>query len=271
MEIHFFISHWGNEHLSPEQFFRKAKDAGYDGIEYNISLETKNFERIHRLFEKHGLLFIGQQNLNITGTFQEHLHQLKNHLKFIAGFGPVLINSHTGKDYFDLNVNAEIVEAVDQVSKETGIPIVHELHRGRFLYSSSAAKNYFDRFPDLQIAADFSHWCCVSESLLEGQEEIVEEAIKRSKHIHARVGYSQGPQVSHPFAPEHKAALEKHLHWWQKIVAYQKSVGSKSLTFTVEFGPPPYMPTLPFTNQPVIDLWDLNLKMMHFLKEKIAD
>jgi len=57
MEIHFFISHWGNEHLSPEQFFREVKDAGYDGIEYNIcqpvtDLWELNLKMMHFLKEK---------------------------------------------------------------------------------------------------------------------------------------------------------------------------------------------------------------------------
>jgi len=269
MDIHYFISHWGNEQLTAETFFSKVKNAGFDGIEYNIPPEATDFLNIHRLFKEYDLLLLGQQNMNITGTFQEYLYRLENHLKFIAGFSPVLINSQTGKDYLDFEVNSRIVKMIERVSKETGMPIVHELHRGRFLYSASVAKQFFSRFPDLRIAADFSHWCCVSESLLEGQEDAVEEAVKRSIHIHARVGNSQGPQVAHPFAPENKYALVNHLEWWQRIVDYQKAIGRKSLCITVEFGPPPYMQTLPFTKQPVADLWELNLKMMHFLKENI--
>lgn len=269
MDIHYFISHWGNEQLTSETFFSKVKKGGFDGIEYNISPKTTDFLNIHRLFKKYDLLLLGQQNMNLTGTFQEYLSRLESHLKFIAGFCPILINSHTGKDFLDFKVNSLIIEMIDRVSKETGVPIVHELHRGRFLYSAPIAKQFFSRFPNLRIAADFSHWCCVSESLLEGQEDTVEEAIKRSNHIHARVGNAQGPQVNHPFAPENEYALTKHLEWWQRIVDYQKSIGRESLSITVEFGPPPYMPTLPFTNQPVANLWELNLKMMHFLKENI--
>lgn len=271
MNIQYLISHWGNEHLNPDAFFSKVKKAGFDGVEFNVSPYATDFENIHRLFKKYDLLLLGQQNMNIIGTFQEYLHQLESHLKFIAGFGPVLINSHTGKDYLDFELNSRIVEMIDRVSKETGMPIVHELHRGRFLYSASVAKQFFNRFPDLRIAADFSHWCCVSESFLEGQEDSIEEAVKRCNLIHARVGNAQGPQVTHPFAPENEYALVKHLEWWQRIVDYQKSIGRDSLFITIEFGPPPYMPTLPFTNQPVADLWELNLKMMHFLKENIRN
>ena len=162
-----------------------------------------------------------------------------------------------------------IIEAADLVSKDTGIDVYHETHRGRCLYSAPITKLYFDAIPELKISADFSHWCCVSESLLEGQEDVMDDAIKRTGHIHARVGNSQGPQVNHPFAPENRAALEAHLDWWQRIIYHQKSMGAKTFSITTEFGPVPYMQTLPFTNQVVADVFEINTGMKSFLKQNL--
>ena len=35
-----------------------------------------------------------------------------------------------------------------------------------------------------------------------------------------------------------------------------------------EFGPPTYMPTIPFTNQPVADQWAVNVHMMQVWKKR---
>jgi hypothetical protein len=37
-----------------------------------------------------------------------------------------------------------------------------------------------------------------------------------------------------------------------------------------EFGPPGYMPTLPFTNQPVADAWRVNVEMRKLLIEALG-
>ena len=125
--------------------------------------------------------------------------------------------------------------------------MVHETHRGRFTYAANITKNYLDKLPSLRLTFDISHWCAVHESYLDDQAEAVQAAMARTDHIHSRVGYPEGPQVSDPRAPEWKAALEKHLAWWDKIVAMRQQKGSP-VTVTAEFGPVSYMPTLPFTN-----------------------
>jgi hypothetical protein len=123
--------------------------------------------------------------------------------------------------------------------------------------------------PDLKLAADFSHWCCVHESLLEDQEPALASAIQRSFHLHARVGHPEGPQVSDPRAPEWQPAVEAHLAWWQRIVDHRRRDGAELLTVCPEFGPPDYMPTLPYTRQPVADLWELNCHMKRLLESRL--
>jgi len=88
-------------------------------------------------------------------------------------------------------------------------------------------------------------------------------------HIHARVGHPEGPQVSDPRAPEWSDAVEAHLGWWQRVAVHQRSHGAPVLTITPEFGPPTYMPALPFTRQPVANLWEVNVYMRDLLKERI--
>ena len=41
---------------------------------------------------------------------------------------------------------------------------------------------------------DFSHWVCVCERLIEDQIDIVRQCAERCLHVHARVGYEEGPR-----------------------------------------------------------------------------
>ena len=94
-------------------------------------------------------------------------------------------------------------------------------------------------------------------------------AIAVSNHIHCRVGQPEAPQVSDPRAPEWKAALETHAVWWDTIRKRLLQANAPTLTVTCEFGPAPgYLPTLPYTNQPVASQWDINVFMKDYLKQR---
>ena len=153
------------------------------------------------------------------------------------------------------------------MAKKTGITICHETHRSRILFAAHVAKQYLDKNPQMRVTLDISHWCNVHESLLHDQEDTVQAVLKRVDHIHTRVGHPEGPQVNDPRAPEWENALKRHLGWWDKVVEAKKKAG-KQMTFLTEFGPPDYMPTLPYTRQPLADQWAINVHMMKLLRKR---
>ena len=124
-----------------------------------------------------------------------------------------------------------------------------------------------EKIPELRVTFDVSHWCNVHESLLADQPETIEMTLQRVDHIHARIGHPEGPQVNDPRAPEWEAAVKAHLAWWDKVVDLKKQKGD-TLTVLTEFGPPDYMPTLPYTLQPLADQWAVNVYMMHLLRNR---
>lgn len=104
---------------------------------------------------------------------------------------------------------------------------------------------------------------------MEDQQEAVDLAILRTEHIHARVGYPEGPQVPDPRAPEWHEALGHHLAWWDKIVMKKLSESANQvITITPEFGPYPYMVHLPYSLEPITNQWDVNVYMMQLLKKR---
>ena len=124
--------------------------------------------------------------------------------------------------------------------------------------------------PDLRVNADLAHYCVVHQSYLQNQLDSLDRILERCYYIHARVAYPEGSQVSDPRAPEWQQAVDYHIGWWQQIVTARQREGVAELIICTEFGPPNFMPVLPYTQQPVANLWEINLWMYETLKARIA-
>lgn len=258
---------WGSQDLPLDTFLESIKEAGYDAVEMGIPNDKQYTDTLKKLLSELNLELIAQQcfhtpNLNA----KEYSLKMEQYLHQLASFQPIFINSHTGKDYFTFEENCRLFELCGEIEKTSGTNIYHETHRGRALFSTVSSKQFFSQFPDLKITADFSHWCCVSESLLNDQQSFVNEAIQRAAYIHARVGNEQSPQINHPAAPENKEAVDAHMTWWDKILSHAKERGDKEFWICTEFGPQPYLQSLPFTNQVVANQLELNLHMKKLIQ-----
>jgi sugar phosphate isomerase/epimerase len=252
-----------------EEYCAKVKKEGYDGIELWWPLEKKDqdelFDCLHRHELEVGFLCGGSDS-----NFQKHLDQFVQMVDAAAKESiqkPLYINCHTGRDYFSFEQGKIFLEHTIELSKATGIKICNETHRSRLLYSAPVARHYMESLPELRVTFDVSHWCNVHESLLADQTETLDLTLQRVDHIHARIGHPEGPQVNDPRAPEWDSAVKAHFAWWDKIVELKKQKG-EVLTILTEFGPPDYMPTLPYTRQPLADQWAVNVYMMHMIRNR---
>lgn len=252
-------------------FINKVKEAGYDGVDTWIPEDPVIKRDLFDALQQHELVLVAHQHQAHGVDFAAFKASFLEYLHFSAQGGPVLINSHTGRDYFSFAQNLELVDIASGFSAATGIPVVHETHRGRMGYSPGHLQDYFDARAGLLITADLSHWVCVTESLLENFGSTLEQAIIRTRHIHARVGFEEGPQVPDPRAPEWKYAVDRFLSWWDRIIEQRVRAGDALFTITTEFGPPPYLPTLPFSNQPVADQFAINSYMKDLLSANYPD
>jgi sugar phosphate isomerase/epimerase len=267
-ELRIMATNWGFEG-SMDAFCAKAKKEGYDGIEQwwpdNPQEQDEMFAALKKYELAVGFMCGGWQD-----DAAEHLAYFKTAVTAAAKQNrqrPLYINNHSGRDYFSFEENRKFIEFTGNLSKETGIPILHETHRGRMLFAAHTTRTFLEKMPALRLTLDISHWCNVHESLLGNQEETVNLAIGHTDHIHARIGYENGPQVNDPRAPEWDYAVKKHFEWWDKVVNRKKKNGEQ-MTFLTEFGPPLYMQTLPYTLQPLSNQWDINVYMMNLLRKR---
>lgn len=270
MEIKILSPLWGHEHLPLGGFLDKIKLAGYDGIDTWIPTDRTEKKLLFDYLQKHEMYMVSHQHRAEGSTLKKFKASFIKNLYECAGPCPLLINSHTGRDYFTFEQNLELVDAAQELTVKTGIKVVHETHRGRLGYSPQMTIGFFAARPGFSITADFSHWVCVTESMLENFKPIVDEAIKRSYHIHARVGFEQGPQVADPRAREWGYALNHFLTWWDQIVLNNTQIGRDILPITTEFGPEPYMPKAPFSVKPMANQFEINCYMKDLLRERYS-
>lgn len=270
-ELKVLATSWGFQGTIDE-FCSKAKKEGYDGIEMwwpsnNKIAQNELFTALKNHNLEIGFLCGGSQS-----NPKEHLEFYKKMIDAAAKQNiqrPLYINNHSGRDYFSFDDNAKFIEHTQNLAKETGILICHETHRSRMLFAAHITRNFLDKFPDLRLTLDISHWCNVHESLLADQKETVALALERTDHIHARIGHAEGPQVNDPRAPEWEQTVKQHFEWWDTVADRKKKNGER-MTVLTEFGPPNYMPTLPYTQQALSDQWAINVHMMNLFRKRYS-
>lgn len=266
-ELLIMATNWGYSG-SWAEFAKKVKQLGYDGMEVWCPSDLQERETLAKALKENSL----QVGFLVGGSDSDpkkHFQQFKESLGHASEWKPLYINCHSGRDYFSYEDNRRFIDLTKEVSSQSQVPIYHETHRSRILYSAPVARQFMENLPDLRLTFDVSHWCNVHETLLEDQNETLSVAIQRTDHIHARIGHAEGPQVNDPRAPEWKKAMEAHFAWWDKIVEIKKREG-KRMTILTEFGPLDYMPSLPYTRQPLSNQWEINTFMLETLRKRYS-
>ncbi|MBN3583683.1 sugar phosphate isomerase/epimerase [Algoriphagus aestuarii] len=266
-QLLFFQTDWGNQ-LSLDEFLQKVKKDGYDGIEVWMPGSNDAKENLKSGLQKYDLKVIFLHGTNRGLPFKEALKSYEKGLKEVLSWNPVKVNNHTGNDFWSEDENLEFIKIADRLSKESGIAVIHETHRGRFSNTLPAAVSMLERFPDIKYTLDISHWMVVHERLLTKEDQNLQRIFPAVQHIHARIGFAEGPQVNNPAAPEWKNELEAHLDIWEEIIRNSKE---EVFTITTEFGPPPYLPTIPFTDKPIADQWEANVYIKKAIKERFQN
>jgi hypothetical protein len=268
MQLKLAKSTWGMEGLLEEQMHRMA-EAGYQVIETVIPVDRSPRD-LQKLLRDANLDLI----LMVFTDGDDHAASLRNQVEQAQAYEPMFINSHSGRDFWSFDQQRAFFAEASEIERRAGIDINHETHRGRAFFNPWSTAAVLKEFPELHLTADFSHFVCVCERLLSADPALasaLEICISRTRHIHGRVGYEEGPQVSDPRAPEWAAQVEAHEAWWKAIARAQLAAGAKYVTFNPEFGPPNYMQTLPYSHKPVADLWEVCLYMANRFRRQFEE
>jgi len=269
--------------------FQRIKTEGFDAVEairpvymmqgFCAALQTAGLSLICQIHTTGGDIdeTTGEYIYLTSNKLHDHLASFVKLTSECAGLPlkPVLINSHSGHDSWGSGDKAvAFFKQALKMEAALGVPIVHETHRQRLLYSPYTAAELLalPELKALKINADLSHWCVVCEHVFDATDKrddfwpaTLAAVAEHCEFVHMRIGYEEGPQVNEPDAPEHAAAAAAHWQWWRGIWTAQLGRAATKpdavLWAEPEFGPPPYLHVLPYTQQPVADLWDINKRI----------
>ena len=248
---------WGVDLSHPlEHYLPRWRKVGYGALEVSQDF-VPDRKAFFAFMKAHGLGWVPQVFSNQFvpgGTVDEHLKSLEQQIEEALDRSPLFFNAHSGADSWSSTQAEEFYGRALELEKRIGVTIAHETHRQRYFATPWATREILQKFPELKLTCDFSHWVCVCERLLPDMDDTIALAASHCHHLHARVGFEEGPQVPDPSAPEYATHLAAHEKWWDAIWASQRARGLSISTLTPEFGPPPYLHTLPHTNVPVVEL-----------------
>ena len=266
-----------------DELIKQTVAAGFNGIEGPIPKDEKQQRELRQRLSDHHLAFIAEAT---TGTdpdsksnwwiprgdraLDDHLNDLKWEVDRAEAMGALFVSTMCGYDAWSWQQNVDFFGKALELERTSGITISFETHRSRSLFNPWITRDLLTQFPEMKLTCDFSHWCVVCERLVDSEWEILEQCAGRAMHIHCRVGYAQHAQVSDPRTPEHADALTAHERWWNLIWQAQARREMNQVTITPEFLWDGYMQTLPFTEKPVGDLWEITCWMAQRQRQQFA-
>ena len=273
MQLAMFRSLWtGPQNI--DALMQQTLAADFDGIEGPIPRTREHRQQLKHALQSNNLLFIAEST---TGgdfdssedwwiarpykTIADHIEDLKWTLEYAEEMGALFVSSMCGYDAWTWEQNIEFFGQALELEESSGISIGFETHRGRSLFNPWMTRDLLHHFPQMKLTCDFSHWVVVCERLLDSEWHILELCAERALHVQCRVGYPQHAQVSDPRAPEYQKILDAHDRWWELVWRSQANRGMARTTMTPEFLWDGYMQTLPYTQQPVADVWEITCWM----------
>lgn len=293
LQLKCFRSLWGTPSAArlgvaaghkPHEFGRKllahVRSQGYDGIEASLSdLDALGgLATARELLREHDLnLIVGvysgwvdYEDENLAQQFEGVSTQLARYRQQLervaaafpdAADKPVWLNAHSGADRWRQREQMEFFAHAQEIEQQLGFAdcLSHETHRGRVLYSPWSTLELLEAFPSLKLTLDFSHWCVVSERLLDTDEDnkwMEESVLPHVYHVHGRIGSVQSAQLAHPdHAGVSGVESERFERLWSAIWTQQQQRlddahelhglepdAQPFATFTPEYGPIPYAP-----------------------------
>ncbi len=174
----------------------QVKDAGVEGV-----VAWDRWNEVHDA----GLIAIGMGRIVTPG---EALELAQRH----AAAGLEFTTLHVGTGFESDDEMARLADAVLSASVQSGHAFHVETHRGTMTQDIYRTLQLVDRFPDLAITLDFSHWYTGHEMTYGGEFEArlqrLTPVFKNVRSFQLRIGDTG--RIQRPLAPE-AAYVQDHL------------------------------------------------------------
>lgn len=253
---------------SVQSEIKEIKNQGFSGVEIATGFFNEKYRSdFLKILNEYDLKVVTQIHTNgypiKSNDLNVHLEDFKFKLEKSMDWNPVLINSHSGTDFWNFEKNIEFFAKANEISEEffyknlkqsQNLSICHETHRQRILFNHFNSFEIFKKVPNVKINLDLSHWIVTSERLLSKDtdyfwDELKKYLIENTCMIHARVSSLNNIQVFDPvYCPEYETYFYSI---WRDIIKQSKK---DTIYIDYEYGPEPYLIKNPLTDKPFTDI-----------------
>jgi sugar phosphate isomerase/epimerase len=283
-KLKFIKTLWGIDEPISSSLFKSIKAEGYDGVEvirlaWALSNDSK--ETLIASANEAGLAIVCQMHTcggyldddyeyaycdsfsmsKHKEDFQLQLQQCVAILEQVDAGG--FVNVHAGVDAWTLEQAIDFLTFALEAISQVDVTVTFETHRQRLFCNPFMTRDLLQRseLAELKLNADLSHWYCACERVFDAKQArdepwwpaVLQSVAERCHYIHARFGWSQGPQMADPSTPECESERMLQMQAWQVLL--QTMIARDGDCFvSPEYGPPPYLPVMPGTQEPVASL-----------------
>jgi hypothetical protein len=243
-----YQSLWAMERRRPDrqewsldEKLRMIRDAGFDGagvrfFDLDYAREVTDFLRAH------GMSWQAQ-------CYPRTVDDLRPILAHVQELGADHVNLQPDVRPYTIEECVPLIEGWLALGAAAGIPVHIETHRDRMTTDLLFTLHLLDRFPELRLTGDVSHYLLEREFAWPVSAEnhaLIHRILDQCWGLHGRVASREQIQVQILF-PQHREWVELFMGWWDYAFrSWRRRAGpDATLTFLCELGPPEYAMTGP--------------------------
>ena len=245
-QLRVYQSLWAMERRRPdghewtlEQKLAMIRDAGFDGA--GVRFFDRDYAReVTAFLREHGMSWQAQ-------CYPRSVDELKPIIEHVQEFGADHINLQADVRPYTLDECIPYIEGWRRLADDAGIALHIETHRDRMTTDLFFTLQLLDRFPDLRLTADLSHYVVGREFAWPISDEnyaLMHRIIDNAWGFHGRVASREQIQLQLAF-PQHQQWLQLFMQWWEYGFRSwrRRAPADGVLTFLCELGPPEYAMT----------------------------
>ncbi|MFJ9450210.1 sugar phosphate isomerase/epimerase family protein [Herbaspirillum sp. NPDC101397] len=245
-QLRVYQSLWAMERRRPdglewtlEQKLAMIRDAGFDGA--GVRFFDRDYAReVTAFLREHGMSWQAQ-------CYPRSVDELKPIIEHVQEFGADHINLQADVRPHTLDECIPYIEGWRRLADDAGIALHIETHRDRMTTDLFFTLQLLDRFPDLRLTADLSHYVVGREfawPISDENHALMHRIIDNAWGFHGRVASREQIQLQLAFA-QHQQWLALFMQWWEYGFRSwrRRAPVDGVLTFLCELGPPEYAMT----------------------------
>lgn len=244
-ELRVEMSWWGMNGLQGtaghataiEGKFRLIAENGFDGINAFVPAPEES-DLWKELLRKYGLAFS-------VNAYPATLRDMSDFLDKAVDFGDIAyINAQVMTPFLIGDSALELLSGIDALSRQAGIPVYIETHRGTITQDLIRTRQFLESLPKLGLTIDYSHYVLAGElhTVSPEAEHMLQSLLPNASSIHTRISNGEQIQIDPGEAGDHPM-LPHFARWWESAMRHWRKrprLPNDTFPVVIELGPPSY-------------------------------